>query len=208
MKGNNSIRLSDRRFFILIQINNGFKDYYYVDESKDYRVYNSKFNKYLTLDSGGSYTLIKLDGKTCHISRNKLLKLLFGKTFVLQDVENLPGERWAQLNESTYFISTKGRCKNNKLLESKILIPETSSGYERVNIDIGYGVRHYLIHKLVATMFLPPPKEPFMDIHHINNDKLSNFVENLMFIKRDEHIKLHSELRKKEQIDEQEKNSN
>ena len=184
----------------MIKINNGFKDYYCIDS--DYRVYNSKSNKYLRMDSGGSYTLLKEDGNRHHISYNALLKLVFGKTFVLHDVVSLPDEQWKQINNSHYFCSNMGRIKSNQLLTSKVLLPETSIGYERVKIDIGNGAKNYLVHKLVAMLFLEPPKEPFMEIHHIDNDKLSNKAQNLVFLTHEDHVKIHKEQRRKEKENE------
>ena len=173
------------------QINNGFKEYYYIDS--DYKVYNSKSKKYLKADRNGCYTLIRESGKPYHISNNILLKTLFGSTFVLKDVESLPDEEWKQINDSCYFCSNLGRIKSNLLLESKVLVPDKSTSYERVKIDIGNGTKNYLIHKIVATLFLEPPKEPFMVVHHINNNKLCNKAENLVFLSPEEHRKLHAQ---------------
>ena len=103
----------------MIQLNNGFKDYYFVNES-DYKIYNAKSKKFLTMDSGGSYTLTKEDGKTKHISNNTILKLVFGSGFVLKDIDCLPDEQWKQINNSSYFVSNLGRIKSNLLLESKL----------------------------------------------------------------------------------------
>ena len=191
----------------MIQLNNGFKDYYFVNES-DYKIYNAKSKKFLTMDSGGSYTLTKEDGKTKHISNNTILKLVFGSGFVLKDIDCLPDEQWKQINNSSYFISSKGRIKSNLLLESRLLVPEYSNGYARVKIDIGYGTKNYLIHKIVSEYFLEPPTKPFMEIHHKNNNKLDNQAENLIFLTHEEHCKIHAEQRRKEKDNEQEKNPN
>ena len=142
----------------MIQINNGFKEYYYIDS--EYKVYNSKIKRHLKIDSGGCIKLLRQNETVCHISYNKLLKLVFGPTFVLNDVISLPNEQWKQLNDSFYMCSNFGRIKSNFSLNSKILTTDKSTGYERLKIDIGYGIKNYYIHKLVAMCFLEPPKEP------------------------------------------------
>ena len=190
----------------MIQINNGFKDYYYIDS--EYEVFNSKSQRYLRVDSGGSYSLIKEDGKRYHVSRNTLLKLVFGSNFVLKDIDNLPNEEWKQINSSHYFCSSLGRIKSMQLLSAKLLTTDKSTGYERIKIDIGNGLKHYLVHKLVAIYFLEPPTEAFMEIHHINNDKLCNKAQNLVFLSHEDHVEVHKELRRKEKENEQEKNTN
>lgn len=190
----------------MIQINNGFKEYYYIDS--EYKVYNSKIKRHLKIDSGGCVKLLRQNETVCHISYNKLLKLVFGPTFVLNDVISLPNEQWKQLNDSFYMCSDKGRIKSNFSLNSKILTTDKSTGYERLKIDIGYGIKNYYIHKLVAMCFLEPPKEPFMEIHHLNNDKLCNFSSNLVFLNREEHLKLHQQLKKENLNNEQKKNTN
>ena len=181
------------------KLNNGFKDYYYVDS--DYRIYNAKTKKHLKPDSQNSYTLVMESGKPKHISNNTLLKLVFGDTFVLQDVESLPNEQWRRIYDSQYFVSNLGRIKSNILLTAKIINPETSNGYERVCINLGYGNKHLLVHKLVAIAFLDTPNQAFMEIHHINNDKLCNRADNLVFLTREEHRKIHRELAKRENED-------
>lgn len=197
MKGKRTINTFQIGGYALIQIKNGFKDYYYINES-DYKIYNTKTKKFLTLDTNGSYTLTKENGKVKHISNNTILKLVFGSGFILKDIDYLPHEQWKQINNSNYFISNLGRVKSNLLLESKLLIPDCSIGYARVKIDIGYGTKNYLVHKLVAEYFLEPPTKAFMEIHHINNDKLDNQAENLIFLTHEEHCKIHKELRRKE----------
>lgn len=189
----------------MIQINNGFKEYYYIDS--EYKVYNSKIKRHLKIDSGGCYKLLRQNDTVCHISYNTLLKLVFGPTFVLNDIISLPNEQWKQLNDSPYLCSQFGRIKSNKQLNSKILTTDKSNGYERLKIDIGYGQKNYYVHKLVAMCFLEPPKEPFMCCHHLDFNKLNNNYSNLVYLTNDEHIKIHKEQRRLKK-NEQKKNPN
>lgn len=200
MRDEEEIYLSDRRNINLIQIKNGFKDYYYIDS--DYKVYNSKSGKYLKIDAKGCYSLIKENGNPQTISYNRLLKLVFGSTFVLKDVVSFPEEEWKQINKSHYFCSNQGRIKSNQLLFSKVLVPDLSSGYARVKIDIGNGTKNYSIHKLVALLFLEPPTEAFLEIHHLNFDRFCNKADNLIFITHENHAKLHAEQRRKDKSNE------
>lgn len=178
------------------QIKNGFMDYYFV--SDDYRIYNSKSKRFVTIDAKGNCYLKRTDRTIQHTSYSNILKLVFGNEFVLCDIENLPNEEWKQINNSQYFCSNLGRIKSNKSLYSKVLIPDFSNSYERVKIDIGYGLKPYLIHKIVAQLFLENPPEPFMEVHHINGNKRCNYASNLVYMSRDEHRKLHNETKRKE----------
>ena len=173
----------------------GYKDYYSIIKDQ---VYNTKSKRYLKPDNKGCYTLMKADGKKHHISANTLLKRVYGAFYSTDNIENLPGEEWKLMNNSNFSISNYGRVKSHRLRETYLLEWDISTGYARVRIDIGYGLAHYSIHKLVAEHFLPGPKKPFYEVHHLDQDRLNNFYKNLMFVSSDEHRKIHRELRVRE----------
>lgn len=171
----------------MIQINHGFKEYYYLD---GLRVFNKRTNKYLS--GTGGYTLIKEDNSSCHTTINSIIKMIYGSTYAVDNIEPLPNEEWKQIKTGfPYFVSNMGRVKTNQYAESRLLSLDFSTKYPRVFIDIGYGFKHYLVHKLVASCFLEQPTEPFMEIHHIDSDKSNNRADNLCYLSHDEHVKQH-----------------
>lgn len=167
----------------------GYKDFYFLDNEK---VYNSKTNRYLIKDKQGSFTIEREDGRPHHISANKLYKRIYGAFYSNDIVEDLPNEEWRKIKNSGYSISSLGRVKSHKDKETMIVSQEISTGYARVNIDIGYGTRKYLVHRLVAEYFLELPNKPFCIIHHKDLNKLNNCYKNLMYVTTDEHNYLHN----------------
>ena len=70
-------------------------------------------------------------------------------------------------------------------------------GYDRVDIRID-GIRQTkLVSHLVAYTFLPIPDKPFMEIHHKDLNKNNNNVSNLQWLSKMDHIKLHKEIKQK-----------
>lgn len=83
-----------------------------------------------------------------------------------------------------YSISNLGNVKN---IHGKILkIRMTREGYNRVALYNDYGVKNFLVHRLVAETFLENyEKKP--QINHKDGDKLNNKVENLEWVTRSEN---------------------
>lgn len=106
-------------------------------------------------------------------------------------------EEWNYINEN-YKISNYGRVislnykrsKKEKELE-KIL---GENGYYFVSIN----GQHQYLHKLIAEAFIPipekykdfPPEE--LIVHHINGNQKDNRIENLMWLSRLEHQRIHN----------------
>lgn len=58
---------------------------------------------------------------------------------------------------------------------------------------------HYAVHRLVAEMYLPKPPNPTgeeLEVHHINFDSKDNRAENLIWLPRSVHHKLHADRKK------------
>ena len=112
------------------------------------------------------------------------LKMIWHSTKKLILCRSLKGksqmEEWKECYKSdyaTYSISNQGRVRNDT--RGNILAPRThNKGYLAVSMGKG---KQALIHRLVATAFLPNP-EGYPDVDHKNRDKKDNRVENLRWI--------------------------
>ena len=103
----------------------------------------------------------------------------------MYDLENLQNEIWKPISgfEGLYEISNYGRVKSlgNGIYNSKkkILIPwKENCGYLRILLSKNGTHKHYSVHRLVATTFLPNP-ENLPQVNHRDEDKQNNHVDNL-----------------------------
>lgn len=101
-------------------------------------------------------------------------------------------EEWKYIEgyENLYLISNKGTIKkcetfikkiNGKIviIKEKILKPSiTRKGYQVVGLSKEKNSRTFLVHRLVAKMFLPNPNN-LPQINHKNEVKTDNRIENL-----------------------------
>lgn len=93
-------------------------------------------------------------------------------------LEDLPGEVWKDIDGfDGYLISNYGRVKSFKY-KVKILKPQLSTGYLRVNLWIVGKQKHFSVHVLVAQTFIPNPEDK-PQINHKDGCKLNNHVSNL-----------------------------
>lgn len=85
-------------------------------------------------------------------------------------------EVWKNIfNYKEYEISNYGRIKNN----NKIIKPYIhNKGYLRVAIK----GKHYLVHRLVAIMFIPNNNIEKKQVNHIDGNKQNNKVDNLEWV--------------------------
>jgi len=99
-------------------------------------------------------------------------------------------EIWKEIEDCTeYEVSNFGRVRSvertvldslgrKRIIKSTILKPFISKGYAIVTLSKNNTKKHYPIHRLVATAFLPN-KENFPIINHKDENKQNNQVENL-----------------------------
>ena len=179
------------------KIQNGFADYYYLDE--DGKVYNSQTQNYIKKYSH-SYKLRTEEGKLKSISIKRLYKIVYDKEFCIDNIKDLQNEVWKEIRDTKgyYDVSSCGRVKSYHGYEAIILeTNKNKGGYDRVDIIVD-GIRQTkLVSHLVAYAFLPMPEKPFMQLHHINLDKNDNRLSNLQWLTKLDHIKLHKEIKQK-----------
>lgn len=97
-------------------------------------------------------------------------------------------ESWKIVKENTnYKISNQGRfknVKNNIIIKTSI----TNANYETVGFKFNGENKRKLIHRLVATAFIPNPyNKP--QVNHIDGNKLNNSVDNLEWVTGSENTK-------------------
>lgn len=85
-------------------------------------------------------------------------------------------EIWKTIPKLTnYEVSNMGRVRKKNLVLSQ---EETKKGYLRVSLSQNGKRKHYKVHRLVASAFIPND-ENFPQINHKDENKKNNNVENL-----------------------------
>lgn len=162
------------------QLNNGYADYYYLEE--DGTLLNLDTNQKVKLSKDRRYTIKTIDNKRVRITLKKLYKLVYNKHYSRDLIADQTDEHWKEIDntDGLYWVSDQGRIKSLNGYETIILKPSfNSGGYARVDI-LEDGIRQTkLVHRLVAAAFLPLPKKIDMQLHHIDFDKLNNAANNL-----------------------------
>ena len=83
-----------------------------------------------------------------------------------------------------YVVSNLGYVQNIKTLRI-LKMKEEKNGYLSLNLSYNNTVKKFKIHKLVALAFIPIPQELKncnLQINHIDENKLNNYVTNLEWV--------------------------
>ena len=83
-------------------------------------------------------------------------------------------------NDNNYFINKEGEIyrQNKKDKKFKLIKPREDKGYYRVCLYIDKIPKFYLVHRLLAMVFIPnPDNKPLID--HIDRNKMNNNLSNL-----------------------------
>lgn len=102
-------------------------------------------------------------------------------------VESLNGEIWkiAEVDAlGTYWISNMGRVVGPK---GTLLKLKSQNGYLKISYWNGKCVNSALVHRLVATAFIPNPENK-PEVDHINTIRDDNRVENLRWVTTKENL--------------------
>lgn len=108
---------------------------------------------------------------------------------IWKEIKDLPG----------YYVSNYGRVKANaittKFGKQVKIYPErflniwySRTGYNYIDISIKGKVKRFLLHRLVATHFIPN-HENKKQINHIDGDKNNNHINNLEWCTSAENLK-------------------
>lgn len=105
--------------------------------------------------------------------------------FGMEDNQVLNIEKWKQIPNLPYEISSLGKIRN---LQGKVLKTYIqNSGYEQIKINYQGLHIHKSIHRLVAEAFMPNPLNKEY-VNHIDGNKLNNTVDNLEWCTNSENI--------------------
>ena len=174
------------------QVNNGYADYYYLQE--DGSLYNAAADQTVKQSSKHNYIIRTENNERKKVSLKTLYKLVYNKPYSKDCIENLENEQWKEIDdtEGLYFISNKGRVKSLQGYETIILKAfNNQGGYARVDIIEGGKRQTKLIHRLVAAAFLPLPQKLEMQLHHKDFDKDNNAADNLEWLTPAAHSEKH-----------------
>lgn len=111
-------------------------------------------------------------------------------------MSNNTEEQWRPIeNFERYMVSNMGNIKSLRG-KTKILKPQViHNGYQQVSLVKDGKKYNRLVHRLVAIAWIDTDDKS-KEVHHKNRIKTDNRADNLQWLSRLEHAKLHKELSK------------
>ena len=102
-------------------------------------------------------------------------------------------EEWREIeNFNRYYVSNLGRVKST-IGKEKILNQYTVRGnYLQVKLRRDNKSYNRSVHRLVALAFIDTDDKT-KEVHHINGIRTDNRYNNLIWLTKEEHIKIHNE---------------
>lgn len=90
-------------------------------------------------------------------------------------------ERWAPVNGWPYVVSDMGAvARVLRSGERRTLRPvPTHTGYQQVTLSLWPRQRRVMVNRLIAEVFLPPPRDGQVHVAHLNGNRTDNRVANL-----------------------------
>lgn len=171
----------------------GFSKYYITDDGKIFENPSHEIIK----DKNRKFYLTDDKGIKKRISQKSIYKKFFKKEFCIDNIQDLPGEQWKEINgtQGKYFVSNRGRIKSYIKYNAIILKPYIkNNGYGVIKINN----KNIYIHFLVAKYFCQNNyKGQKIHIHHKTKNKTDNNSENLEILTPQEHRQKHQKEKKK-----------
>jgi hypothetical protein len=120
-----------------------------------------------------------ISSKLCAVGNNKR-NIAYGFKWQYFHEKEDEDEIWKEIpfeiiNKNNYYVSNKGRFKNNKGLIKNDY--KYNTGYKRIHINN----KNYLLHRLIALTFLENPENKEF-VNHIDGNKLNNQLTNLEWV--------------------------
>jgi len=153
---------------------------YYIN--KEGLIYNNKSSKFLKKKTNG----------TVEISINKKSKCLSVKKLINELFCDIDLNEYKQIENSNYYVNKFGKIINKSNQEVK---PRNCNGYFMLSITTNKKRKEVYIHRVVALAFLPNP-DNLPDVHHKDNDKSNNELDNLQWTTRSDNCRMSSKKKK------------
>lgn len=120
----------------------------------------------------------------CSLSVYDLVCQVYGQSyadmfFEMSYIESSPDEIWIDVPDYIgYSVSSKGRIRKSVNNHYILLHAWNMSGYDVIDMSKNNESSSYLVHRLVATAFLPNPENK-PQVNHKDGNKKNNCIENL-----------------------------